>query len=362
MDERGIILLLARAPGLTAQHVRAALPQSRDLTTVVERLRAIGPALPARTRAYLDAPSVSRLDADRCWLDTCGAVLVPCTSPLYPPLLADAPGAPPVLFVLGDVRSLGERHVALVGARRATPAGCAIARDLAGDLARAGLGVASGLALGIDAASHEGALDAGATTLAVCAHGLDCVYPRQHAGLACRIRDQGALISCFPPGTPPTRRRFPWRNRILSGLAAATVVVEAARDSGSLHTARSAERQGRLVFAVPGSVRSPLSAGCHDLLRRGARIAESSADVLRALKIPSTIQVLMGSRASSSLAGPLDTDYKILLDAVGFEPVSLNTLVERTGLQGSGIASMLLILELGGRVAPRPGGRWSRVS
>lgn len=359
MDERELCVLLARTPGLAARHVRAANGGAAELTASL-------PGLPPQARAFLKAPPRADLEHDLRWLDASGAVAVPCTSPLYPPLLAETADAPPVLFVLGDPRALSARQVAVVGARRATPAGCATAREIARDLAGSGLAVSSGLAVGIDAASHEGALDAGGPTLAVCAHGLDCIYPRRHGDLARRIRARGALVSRFPPGSPPTRRRFPWRNRMLSGMAAATLVVEAAHRSGSLQTAEAARRQGRLVFAVPGSVRDPLAAGCHDLLRRGARIAADAADVLQGLGITTVNQRLMENTAkpaaAGSAGGPLDTDSKILLDAVGFEPVSLNTLVERTGLPGGGIAAMLLLLELRGRVAPWPDGRWSRVS
>jgi DNA processing protein len=372
MDEPDICALLARTPGLAAPHVRAAVAAAgassaaTALCAALERLRAADSPLSARARAYLSDPPRSLLDSDRRWMDTSGATVVPCTSALYPHLLAEVADAPPVLYVLGDAQALAARQIAMVGARGATPAGRAIAREMAGALSRAGFAVTSGLALGIDAASHEGALESGGTTLAVCAHGLDCVYPRQHRDLAARIEERGALVSRFAPGVPPSRRRFPWRNRILSGIAAATVVVEAAQRSGSLHTARFALQQGRLLFAVPGSVRSPLSAGCHELLRRGGRIAESAADVLRGLGIPIHNQSLnstgTAARACDPAAGPLDKDSEILLDALGFEPVSLNTLVERTGLPSNGVASMLLILELGGRVAPQPGGRWSRVS
>lgn len=372
MDERRICALFARTHGLTAQHVRAAFAGAGDLPGALARLRetpdaeASSLAPPERVRARLGTTPEPLIDGDLRWLDASGAVALPCTSPLYPALLADTPFAPPALYVLGDTCALGGRAIAMVGARRATPGGCATAREIAAELARAGLVIASGLAVGIDAASHTGALDAGLRTLAVCAHGLDLLYPRGHRQLAERIRERGALVSAFPPGSAPTRPRFPLRGRMLSGLAIATLVVEAGRGSGSLHTARFALQHGRTVFAVPGSVRSPLSAGCHELLRCGAQLAEGAPDVLRTLGIHLSNQDLIESRRprrrGAAALRPLDTDSKILLDAIGFEPVSLNTLVERTGLPSGGIASLLLILELAGHVAPQPGGRWSRVS
>lgn len=374
MDERRLCVLLARTPGLTARHLHAVLARTRAGAAATEGNLAPGDLLsalrsaaelPARARAYLGSPAEPLLDADLRWLDASGAAVVPCSSPRYPSLLNGARGAPPVLYVLGSPGALAARHIAMVGTRAPTPAGAAVAREIAGDLARAGLCVASGLAIGIDAASHEGALDAAGMTTAVCAHGLDLVYPLRHRTLARRIREGGALISQFAPGVAPARRNFPWRGQLLSGLSVATLVIEAARHSGSLHTAYFAMQQGRRVLAVPGSVRNPVSAGCHELLRRGARVAENASDVLRGLGIPIEYQEVAARRSQGTGAGagraPLDRDSKILLDALGFEPVSLNTLVERTGLPSSGVTSMLLILELAGRVAPQPGGRWSRV-
>ncbi len=371
MDERRACALIARAPGLTARLVCAAAARAGGLAELAMRCAAqpaadVAADLPPRARAFLGAPPQAAIDSDLSWLDRSGAVLIPCTSALYPPPLAEVSRAPPVLYVLGDPHALSARQVAMVGARSATAAGRAIAREMAAALGRAGLTVTSGLAVGIDAASHEGALAAGGATVAVCAQGLDQTYPREHEDLARRIREHGALVSRFAPGAPPLRRHFPLRNDLLSGLAAATLVVEAARHSGSLITARCAMQHGRPVLAVPGSIRNPLAAGCHELLRQGARIAESASDVLRELGISfSDQEVVWPSPAecgAAAQAPPLDKDSEILLDALGFEPVSVSTLVERTGLASGCIASMLLILELRGRVALQPGGRYCRLS
>src|SRR6185437_16246713 len=236
--------------------------------------------------------------------------------------------------------------------------GRAIAREFAGALAQAGLTITSGLAAGIDAASHEGALAAGGRTVAVLGTGLDCIYPAENAGLAARIRAAGALVSEFPPRIGPQRQNFPRRNRIISGLALGTLVVEAAQGSGALITAERAAQQGREVFAVPGSIRSPLSWGCHKLIREGAHLVEEAGDVLEALQFNNVFQ-----RLSSGGGGPpLDKEYEMLLDALGFEPATIDTLVARSGLSGESIASMLLILELEGRIAPYPGGQYGRLS
>jgi DNA processing protein len=271
-----------------------------------------------------------------------------------------------VLYVLGDSRILASPQLAMVGARSATAGGRATAREFASALTRAGLTITSGLALGIDAASHEAALAAGGSTLAVCGHGLDRVYPRENHSLARRIRERGALVSELPPGTPPRRDLFPRRNRIISGMALGTLVVEAARGSGSLITAGYANEQGREVFAIPGSIRNPLAHGCHQLIREGAKLVETPDDVLSELPVFMLNQTLAVPETPppGPPAGqvPLDKEYEMLLDALGFEPVSINTLVDRTGLPSGSVASMLLILELGGRVAPHPGGRYGRLS
>jgi len=367
VDELRACALLARAPGLTAERLRAAVAQLGQLEFVAEGGRVCERAgLEAHTAAFLRAAPSSTIDADLRWLAKSGAQLIPCTSPRYPELLARTEGAPAVLYVLGEPSVLASPQLSMVGARAASAAGRATARELATELVRAGLTITSGLALGIDAASHEGALAGGGMTVAVCAHGLDTLYPRQHRALAQRIRERGALVSEFPPGTPPRREMFPQRNRIISALSLGTLVVEAATWSGSLITARCAGEQGREVFAVPGSIRNPLARGCHQLIREGATLVESAADVLAELKTyKQNQQFTLDVLTVAGTAEPppsLDKDYEMLLDALDFEPVSIDTLVERTGLSSGSIASMLLILELGGRVAPHPGGRYGRLS
>jgi DNA processing protein len=371
MEESRACALLARAPGLRPEQLRSAVAKVGDLGRVAgacnwaERGAREEAGFAVRTTRFLDDPPRALIEADLRWLERSGAQLLPCTSARYPPLLQTISGAPPILWVLGDANVLAAHIIATVGARQATPGGCATAREFAAAFARAGLTVASGLAVGIDAASHSGALAAGGTTIAVCGHGLDRIYPPEHDDLARGIREQGALVSRFPPGSPPRRSHFPQRNRDLSGMSLCTVVLEAARASGSLLTAYAAMQQGRPVFAVPGSVRNPLTAGCHELIRRGAKLAERAQDVLDALDIssvgqefaPGAVQPSGGSAAGREL----DKDSEILLDALGFEPVSINTLVERTGLPSGSIASILLILELRGRVVPHPGGRYCRL-
>ena len=362
MEETKVRAMLARAPGLTAEHARdllAAAGGEADLNFSPSLLNAV--AIPSAARAYLSAPRATELNEDLRWIEASGARLLLCTETDYPPLLARTEGGPPVLFVLGSIQALRSPQLAMVGARKPTAAGRKNARDFAAALARAGLTITSGLALGIDAASHEGALQADGMTVAVFGTGLDTVYPTEHAALANRIREHGTLVSEFPPRTTPVPRNFPRRNRIISGLSHGTLVVEATCRSGSLITARLALEQGREVFAIPGSIHSPLSRGCHQLIRQGATLVEEPREVLCELQIPLLSQGLTPSVSRAKDAGVLDKEYEMLLDALGFEPATLDVLVARTGLPGASVASMLLILELEGRVAALPGGRYDRI-
>ena len=360
--------LAARTPGLDAGRLLAAARCSADLE-LLERpdrhaLAALG--LTTAAIAWLEAPDEACIAEDLRWLDTSGGVLVGATEAAYPELLRQSPDAPAVLYVRGNPACLLEPQLAMVGSRNPTAGGRATAREFAASFARLGLAITSGLALGIDAACHEGALAAGGVTVAVLGCGLDVVYPRENTALADRVAASGALVSEFPPGTPALREHFPQRNRIIAGLAHGTLVVEAAQKSGSLITARLAGVAGRDVFALPGSIHNPLARGCHELIRQGAKLVECVEDVLAELKI-SLAQQLLESPAPASPgthggARVLDKAYKILLDALAFEPASVDSLIERTGLNSESIASMLLILELDGHVAPHPGGRYSRMA
>jgi DNA processing protein len=358
------LLALVRAPGLHAGHVRAAA-EATTASGLVGRpaaeLRARG--LPLAAAAWLAQPDARALADDRGWLERTGAELVGCGDARYPPLLAALADAPVALFVRGQADCLLTAQLAIVGSRNPTAAGARTAREFAACLAGAGLTITSGLALGIDAAAHEGALAAGGRTIAVLGCGLDEPYPPENAALAERIvAGGGALVGEFPPGSPPLPANFPRRNRLISGLSLGTLVVEAARRSGSLITARLAAEQGREVFAIPGSIHNPLARGCHQLLRQGAKLVESADDVWAELKIPFTKQDITESGKPDVRAAGLDKDYEILLDALGFEPQSVDALVDRTGLPSPSLASMLLILELEGRVGLHPGGRYVRVS
>ncbi len=284
----------------------------------------------------------------------------------YPPQLAAALTAAPLLHIRGDASLLLRPQVAIVGSRHPTAAGQRIARSIAGELAAAGFVITSGLARGIDTAAHEAALAAGGTTIAVCGAGLDTCYPAANRALFERIAQRGLLVSEFPPGVPPRAGHFPQRNRIISGLSRGVVVVEAAEGSGSLITAQRALEQGREVFAVPGSPLNPLAAGCLALIRQGATLVRGAADILPEIGIVIEQMSLLDQQVAASEQGPhaalrLDKDYEMLLDALGFEPGSIDDLVARTGLAAGVVASMMLILELEGRVEARPGALYNRV-
>ncbi len=367
IDEQSRALALARAPGLHADHLRSA-DVDEPLALVgcsVTKLTARG--VPAAAAAWLAHPDMLLLDGDRRWMENAGVQLIGCENERYPPLLRRIAAAPIALYLQGDADALMSAQLAIVGSRNPTASGARTAFDFARYLARENLTITSGLAVGIDAQAHEGALAGGGRTVAVLGCGLDQVYPPEHEPLAVRIVAQkGAIVSEFPPGTAPQRWNFPRRNRLISGLSLGTLVVEAARHSGSLITARCALDQGREIFAIPGSIHNPLARGCHQLLREGAKLVETADDVLSELKIPFTKQDITDSpgatETASSGAGVLDKDYEILLDALGFDPQGIDALVDRTGLTSAHLASMLLILELEGRVALHPGGRYARVN
>lgn len=366
MDEQQAWLILARAPASHKLTIEPLLAQLGSASAVANAsaaaLRAAG-----ASDAFVDFISRSSDDAiapDLRWLEQPDHHLIHWQDPRYPALLRQLTDAPLALYVRGDARSLSRAQVAIVGSRNPTPSGRETACELAQQMAHQGLIVTSGLAAGIDAAAHRGALSVQAQTIAVCGTGLDQVYPRSHRELAAQIAAHGALVSEFPLGMPAIKSNFPRRNRIISGLALGTLVVEAALRSGSLITARLAAEQGREVFAVPGSIRNPLAQGCHALIRQGAKLIESAQDVLCELgPLAGTLtpqRETPAPHAGTIADPPLDKEYEILLDALGFEPANVDRLVARTGLNAGAVASMLLMLELDGRVESYAGGVFVR--
>lgn len=308
-------------------------------------------------------PDRSVIDRDLAWLERPGNHILTCRDPRYPTLLRQLPDAPPLLYVHGDINLLASPQLAMVGSRNPTPAGHQNATDFARHLSAAGLVITSGLALGIDTASHQGALDAGCQTIAVTGTGLDRVYPASNRELARQIAGHGALVSEFPIGTPPLAQNFPRRNRILSGLSLGTLVVEAGLRSGSLISARCAAEQGREVFAIPGSIHNSLARGCHALIRQGAKLVETAMDIID--ELGPLAAVCEGRQACTAIAGeetwqPAE-EYLQLLDLMGFEDVSVDRLVHISGLTPAEVSSMLLQLEMAGHVASSLGAHYNRL-
>ena len=368
-DQRLTWLTLYRAYATgSASCFRALEAAAGDVSLALERVavQAVGAAQMERARA--------EAALDLAWLDSAEVHLITASDARYPPLLRRVAGAPLLLFVRGDPDALWTPQLAVVGSRQATAGGLATARDFAATFVGRGFAVTSGLAAGIDAAAHQGAMAAGGITVAVLGTGLDRVYPARHADLARAIAArQGALVSEFPPRTPARRENFPRRNRIISGLSLGTLVVEASLGSGSLITARVAAEQGREVFAIPGSIHNPLSKGCHQLIRDGAKLVETAqevidelaplvrewGDTLRTVSLDATMAPLPTSPQRARVDSD-DVDYTRLRQALGHDPVGIDALVERTRLTVPVLSSMLLRMEMEGEVVANPGGTYSR--
>ena len=379
-------LRLALAPGVgpeTARRLLATWGQPGAIFAQTETaLRQVVSALQAQ--ALLDEPQGWRALTDETWLwlhaspeAAIARGLITLGDPEYPAALLDIPDPPLMLYALGQIDALVHLRmghcIAMVGSRNPTPQGQINAREFARSLASSGLTIVSGLALGVDGAAHEGALlgalpeatDGLVPTIAVVGTGLDRVYPRQHRDLAQQIAKRGVILSEYPLGTPPLAPNFPRRNRLISGLSQATLVVEAALQSGSLITAKQALEQGRDVMAIPGSIHSAQSKGCHLLIKQGAKLVESAQDVLEELKLP-----VLGVQAALALEGapkgisPSHSENpseEELLRAMGHDPVSLDALQARCGWPTAQLQAQLLELELMGQVGRLPGGLFQRM-
>ncbi len=355
-------LRLARSEGVGPVAYRRLLARFGTATAALDAL----PAL-ARAGGRAEPPRIPTPDAARreiAEVERLGAHLLFLGAPGYPPLLARLDDAPPVLTVLGDATLLAARAVALVGSRNASANGQRLAETLAADLAATGLVVVSGIARGIDTAAHRGALRTGAT-IACIAGGIDIAYPRENRALQDSIAESGAVVAEYPPGTAPQARHFPRRNRVIAGLSLGVVVVEAAPRSGSLITARLAGEAGREVFAVPGSPLDPRSRGANGLIRDGAHLTESAQDVLDAL--PRDASRLRGrlelSEPSDVLqgAGPSPGEHPSVMAEVlallGPAPTAVDDLIRRCQFSGPAVLSVLLDLEVAGRIETLPGNR-----
>ncbi|MDE1922085.1 MAG: DNA-processing protein DprA [Gammaproteobacteria bacterium] len=367
-EERCAWAVLARTPGLSLPLLSTALETLGGATGLVgaadhSRARA---GLPPAAREFLKSTAAVATAAERRWLEDPAHELLGFDDPRFPPLLRAAGDCPIALYVDGRIDALAAPQLAIVGSRNPSAQGRETAFAFSKYLARQGLTITSGLAAGIDTEAHRGAIAGQGATIAVLGSGIDVIYPAENAALAAQITQHGALISEFPLGTSVRRGNFPQRNRIIAAMSSGTLVVEAARRSGSLITARLAGENGREVFAIPGSIHNPLARGCHQLIRQGAKLTETAEDILGELDFSGFIRHTETPEAAAMPDAPaaagMDNDHKILLDALGFDPADIDTLVVRTGFKADAVSSMMLILELEGYVQAAPGGRYSRVA
>ncbi len=349
-------LRLALIPGLGAAALRKLLaefgPPERVLAARDADLKRFVAAEIAALIA--DGGNADGARQALAWLADPANHLVTLGDAEYPQLLLQITDPPPLLYVKGRLELLNRPALAIVGSRNATAQGIANAEEFARALSNAGVTIVSGLALGIDAAAHRGGLAGAASSIAVVGTGLDVVYPARNRELAHQLAAQGALVSEFALGTPALGSNFPRRNRVISGISRGCLVVEAALQSGSQITARLANEQGREVFALPGSIHSPLAKGCHALIKQGAKLVDSANDILEELNLAAV--------APAARAAPeLDADEARLLDQLGYEPSSLDGLCARAGLGVDTVAALLLKLELHGLIETLPGGQYQRV-
>ena len=295
------------------------------------------------------------IEKTQSWIQQPGNLLLNLADARYPRAVLNIPDPPLILYIKGQLELLSRPILAIVGSRHATTQGIQDAKGFARALSQAGLTIASGLALGIDTAAHQGSLEAQGSTIAVIGTGADIVYPARNRTLAHQIAKEGCIISEHPLGMPAIAANFPRRNRLISGLARGVLVIEAAAQSGSLITARMAAEQGREVFAIPGSIHSPLSKGCHQLIRQGAKLVESAQDVLEELHY---------NRPAAALSLPVtafNPDEQTLLEVIGYSPVNLDVLTLRSGWDIAALNGQLLKLEMAGVIEVLPGGNYRRV-
>jgi DNA processing protein len=349
-------LVLSLARGLSSENFRRLLVAFRSPAAILAASRAeLMRVVPEEAAAAVqNGTPAAQLDTTTAWLEDPANRVLTFADSEYPQAFLQLPDPPPVLYAKGRVELLNCTSLAIVGSRNATHAGIAQGEAFARALSDAGLVIVSGLALGIDAAAHRGALAGRSSTIAVVGTGLDIVYPSRNRELAHTIARAGCIVSEFALGTPPAAENFPRRNRLISGLARGCLVVEAALSSGSLITARMANEQGKEVFAMPGSVHSPLAKGCHRLIKQGAKLVESAEDILEELRWPTMGETAKLESESAGASHPV-------LQALGFDPCDFDSLLARAGVSADVLAALLTQWEIEGIVETLPGGRYQRL-
>ena len=370
MDDKQLTacLRLSAMYGLDASHKHRLLEHYQQAEAIfkapLDELKALLLIQGAALRRAFEAPDEAILEQQLALLKSHQIEIVAHNHANYPPLLKQIPDAPAILYVRGDNKLLSGPQLAMVGSRHASPSGLKTAQSFATDFSRSGLTITSGLAMGIDASAHLGALNEIGATIAVVATGLDQVYPRRNLELARSIVSKGTMISEFPPLTPARRENFPRRNRLISGLSLGVLVVEADTRSGSLITARMAGEQGRETFAIPGSIHLPTSRGCHQLIRQGAKLVETTADVLLELKPYLETELKLRPAPSNTNTDDkpeLDETSQIVLNLIDFAPTALEAISTDSNLPIELVSSILLQLELSGLISPLPGGQYQRI-
>lgn len=351
-------LRLALVPGVGGDARRQllktfGLPEAIFAAGAAAVRAAVGPTTAERLFGH---DNRSAVDSALAWASQPGNHILTLADAAYPQALLKAADPPVLLYAKGRTELLNRPALAIVGSRNATKQGEATAEHFARALSSAGLTVVSGLALGIDAAAHRGALAGRGSTVAVIGTGADRIYPSRNEELARQVAELGVIVSEFPLGTPAVAANFPRRNRLIAGLGRGCLVVEAAERSGSLITARLAGEAGLEVFAIPGSIHSPLSKGCHQLIKQGAKLVDRAEDILEELRWEAAV-----AAAPAAASAPADPEAARLLTAMGYDPCNLDTLAARTGLTADRLLAMLLPLELDGHVAQLPGGRYQRI-
>ncbi len=357
-------LALNQTPGIGAIGFQRLLHHFDHASEVFSadtgELRQLG--LRANTLRGLQKPDWHEVEKQQSWALQPGNNVITSACRGYPDLLRQISDPPPVLFVSGRVDLLSSPQIAVVGSRKPSPGGQQNAKQLSQKLSQHGLLITSGLAYGIDAAAHQGALSADVPTIAVLGSGLDNIYPRRHQHLARRISEEGVLLSEWAPTTVPLSHHFPRRNRIISGLSLATLVIEASEKSGSLITARLALEQGREVMAVPGSIQNPMAAGCNRLIQDGATLVSNHQDVLNNLNGFLLLSPVQTSNLPASAKPKLDPYQHKVLYSVDYDPTSIDSIVVQSGLTIEQVSSILLALELLGQLSSAPGGMYYRLT
>lgn len=329
--------------------------------------------LPQSIQQSLKTPDIKSIEKDLAWLESSNNSIIAIDNDLYPPLLKQTDSPPPLLYVTGDSNILLQPQLAVVGSRNASPVGLKNTQSFCFDMAKRGLVITSGMALGVDGKAHQAALDAGGKTIAVMGTGLDVVYPAKHRKLAHAIAENGVIISEFPVGTKPNAHNFPRRNRIICGLSLGTLVIEAGIQSGTLITARQTMEINRPVMAIPGSIHSPLAKGCHLLIKQGAKLVESAEEILEeltplaqslSLKIQEKLSSLENKTvqtANKSYIKGDENEHDLILNCIMYDSTSLDEIISKSGLTTQEVASTLLILELENKIQALPGAHYTRI-